>query len=191
MQTSRGSPALDARLLSVSHPRMRLLAALLIAVLAIAAALPLASCDRAPAAAPSAMEVTIGGKVFRCKLAINEASREQGLGGVESLAPDEGMLFAFADSAERTFWMRRCVMDLDIAFLDQQGFVTAVHTMPKEPLQAAGESETDYLTRLIRYPSGGKAKYALEVAPGTLAPLGVRRGSRAEFDRDALKPFIR
>ncbi|MFN5496901.1 MAG: DUF192 domain-containing protein [bacterium] len=164
---------------------------LAIGLAALATALPLASCGNTPANPPTTIDVTVGGKTFRCKLAIDNASREQGLGGVASLAPDEGMLFAFTDSAERTFWMRGCIMDLDIAFLDQQGFVTAVHTMPKEPLQAEGESESAYLDRLVRYPSGGKAKYALEVAPGTLTPLGVRRGSRAEFDREALKPFIR
>lgn len=170
---------------------MRSFAPFAIGLLASAAMLPLSSCGNAPANAPESIDVTVGGKTFRCKLAIDNPSREQGLGGVASLAPDEGMLFAFTDSAERTFWMRGCVMDLDIAFLDPQGFVTAVHTMPKEPLQASGEAESDYLARLARYPSGGKAKYALEVAPGTLAPLGVRRGGRAEFDREALKPFIR
>ena len=170
---------------------MRLPATALLVTAAIAASVPLAACDNAPANAPASMDVTIGGKTFRCRLALDEATREKGLGGVESLGPDAGMLFAFTDSAERTFWMRGCVMDLDIAFLDPQGFVTAVHTMPKEPLQAEGESEADYLARLIRYPSGGKAKYVLEVAPGTLGPIGVRRGSRAEFDRDALKPFVR
>ena len=170
---------------------MRLPATAALATLALAATLPLASCDKAPSAAPTTIDVAIGGKTFRCKPALDEAAREQGLGGVASLAPDEGMLFAFTDAAERTFWMRGCIMDLDIAFLDSQGFVTAVHTMPKEPLQAAGESEADYQARLVRYPSGGKAKYALEVAPGTFAQLGVRRGSRAEFDREALKPFIR
>jgi uncharacterized protein len=152
---------------------------------------PLTSCDRAASSPPATIEVTAGGKVFRCRPALDLDAREQGLGGVESLAADEGMLFAFPDSAERTFWMRGCVMDLDIAFIDATGFVTAVHTMPKEPLQAPEESEAAYLGRLIRYPSAGRAKYALEVAPGTLAPLGVRRGVRVEFDRDALKPFIR
>ena len=170
---------------------MRLTELAAASTLALVATLPLASCSNAPANAPTTVDVTVGGKTFRCKPALDNASREQGLGGVASLAPDEGMLFAFNDAAERTFWMRGCVMDLDIAFIDPQGFVTAVHTMPKEPLQAQGENEADYLARLVRYPSGGKAKYVLEVAPGTLAPLGVRRGSRAEFDRDALKPFIR
>jgi len=167
-----------------------------LAPLALAAAgllaMPLlASCSGAPANAPQSIDVTVGGKTFRCKPALDPAAREQGLGGVTSIAPDEGMLFAFPDSDERTFWMRRCLIGLDIAFIDPQGFVTAVHTMPNEPLQAAGEDESAYLERLARYPSGGKAQYALEVAPGALAPLGVHRGSRAEFDRDALKPFIR
>ena len=31
------------------------------------------------------------------------------------------------------------------------------------------------------------AQYALEVAPGTLAPLGVKRGTRVEVDRELLK----
>lgn len=151
----------------------------------------MASCDRAPATAPTSLDVKIGGRTFVCRLALDEAAREQGLGGVESLGPTEGMLFAFSTAEERVFWMRRCVMDLDIAFINPEGFVTAVHTMPKEPLQAAGEEEADYLARLARYPSSGKAQFALEVAPGTLVPLGVRRGSRAEFDQEALKPFIR
>jgi uncharacterized membrane protein (UPF0127 family) len=63
--------------------------------------------------------------------------------------------------------------------------------MPKEPPQGPDESEEAYRARLVRYPSAGRAKYALEVAPGALAPLGIRRGSRIEFDREALKPLIR
>ena len=53
------------------------------------------------------------------------------------------------------------------------------------------ESESAYLGRLKRYPSGAPAQFALEVAPGTLEKLGVRRGSRVEFDAAALKPRIR
>jgi uncharacterized membrane protein (UPF0127 family) len=153
--------------------------------------LGLASCDGNPGAAPASIEVKAGGKAFRCRLALDEGSREKGLSGVASLAADEGMLFVFPDTAERSFWMVDCLMDLDIAFMDAQGFVTAVHTMPKEPLQAQGEETSAYHARLARYPSGGRAQYALEVAPGTLSQLGVRRGSRVEFARDSLKPFVR
>ena len=156
----------------------------LLATLVSATAM-LAGCDGG--AAPATAKVTAAGKAFTVKLALDEASREKGLGGVASLAPDEGMLFVFPDSQTRNFWMVDCLMDIDIAFVDPFGFVTAVHTMPKEPLQAQGETRDDYYRRLMRYPSLAPAQYALEVAPGTLKELGVKRGMRLEFDRDALK----
>lgn len=160
-------------------------------VLLLAPAPFVVSCDRTPANAPTAMAVNAGGKTFTCRVALDPDSRELGMGGVTAIGPDEGMLFAFPDAQDRTFWMKGCVIDLDIAFMDAMGFVTAVHTMPKEAPQGSDESDEAYRARLVRYPSAGRAKYALEVAPGTLAPLGIRRGSRIEFDREALKPFIR
>jgi hypothetical protein len=140
-----------------------------------------------PSQAPQTMEVTAGGRTFTCRLAINEAARDQGLGGVASLGPNEGMIFAFPDAEPHNFWMRRCIMDIDIAFIDPLGIVTAVHTMKAEELQRPDESEAAYFARLKKYPSLAPAQFALEVAPGTLEPLGVRRGSRIEFDRDLLK----
>ena len=145
----------------------------------------LASCG--PTSAPTTTTVTVNGKSFSCRLSMDDASRAKGLSGVTALGPDEGMLFVFSDSADRSFWMVDCLMDIDIAYIDPFGFVTAVHTMPKEPPQAEGESRFDYEKRLRRYPSGAPAQFALEVAPGTLAGLGVRRGTRVEFDRDTLK----
>jgi uncharacterized membrane protein (UPF0127 family) len=142
-----------------------------------------------PGQPPQTIDVTAGGRTFTCRLAIDEAARDQGLGGVASLGPNEGMIFAFPDSEPHNFWMRRCIMDLDIAFIDPLGIVTAVHTMNAEELQRPDESEADYFARLKKYPSLAPAQFVLEVAPGTLEPLGVRRGSRIEFDRDLLKRF--
>lgn len=141
--------------------------------------------------APASMPVTVAGKTFACRLSIDDATREKGMGGVATVGPDEGMLFAFPAAGARNFWMRGCITGLDIAFIDPFGFVTAVHTMPAEPLQAEGESESAYLARLKLYPSGAPAQYALEVAPGELEKLGVKRGTKVEFDRAALKPHIR
>ena len=163
-----------------------------LAVLSLAAlpvAVLVAGCGRVDA--PTSLEVTVAGKRFTCRVALDDASRERGLGGATVIGPDEGMLFAFPSPEERTFWMRDCLIDLDIAFIDAKGFVTAVHTMPKEPLRAEGESESAYLARLRRYPSCAPAQFALEVAPGTFGALGIRRGSRIEFDAAALKPHIR
>ena len=155
------------------------------AVLSTTLCAALGACDGS--SAPTTATVTAGGKPFAVKLALDEAAREKGLSGVASLGESEGMLFVFPDSQTRNFWMVDCVMDIDIAFTDPLGFVTAVHTMPKEPPQAQGETRDDYYKRLPRYPSMGPAQFALEVAPGTLAKLGVKRGSRLEFDRNSLK----
>lgn len=183
---------LDAPARSDSHPMMlrtqTLNFATLILVMSVLMILImplLAGCDGGTL--PATVPVTVAGKTFNCKLAITNATREKGLGGVASLGADEGMIFAFTDSQQHRFWMRGCLMGLDIAFIDPLGFVTAVHTMPNDPPQAAGETEDQYLGRLVRYPSLAPAQFALEVAPGALAPLGVKRGMRIEFDRDLLK----
>lgn len=145
----------------------------------------LASCDAG--GTPQTMDVTVGEQTFTCRVSADDASRQKGLGGVASLGPTEGMMFAFPDAAPRNFWMVGCIMDIDIAFIDPLGVVTAVHTMPKEDLQRDGESIYDYEARLKRYPSLSPAQFALEVAPGTLEKLGVKRGSYIEFDRKLLK----
>lgn len=145
----------------------------------------LAACDGSMP--PATATVTVAGKPFNARLALDDASREKGLSGVTTLGESEAMLFVFPDSQTRNFWMVDCLMDIDIAFVNPLGFVTAVHTMPKEPLQAEGETRDDYYKRLPRYPSIDAAQFALEVAPGTLSKLGVKRGTRLEFDRDSLK----
>jgi uncharacterized membrane protein (UPF0127 family) len=158
-------------------------------LLGLSLSLPLGGCEQAKL--PETLEVTAGGRTFTCRLALDEAARDQGLGGVASLGPNEGMIFAFPDAELHNFWMRRCIMDLDIAFIGPLGVVTAVHTMKAEELQRSDETEAAYFARLKRYPSFAPAQFALEVAPGTLEPLGVRRGSVVEFDRDLLKRFAR
>lgn len=169
------------------HPLSPLALGVLTATVAVAAML--GGCERSQP--PQSIDVTAGGRTFTCRLALDEAARDQGLGGVASLGPNEGMMFAFPDAELHNFWMRRCIMDIDIAFIGPLGVVTAVHTMKAEELQRPDETEAAYFARLRRYPSLAPAQFALEVAPGTLDSLGVRRGSVVEFDRDLLKRFAR
>lgn len=132
-------------------------------------------------------KLTVAGESFTVKLALDDASRQRGLGGVAELKPDEGMLFAFPDAQQRFFWMKDCLIDLDIAFIDPFGFVTAVHTMPKEDPRRADESIPAYDSRLVRYRSLSPAQFALELAPGTFERLGIKRGSKLELDLPRLK----
>lgn len=131
--------------------------------------------------------MTLGDRTFRLELALDPESRTRGLMDRESIAPDGGMLFAFPDVAMRSFWMKNCLTDMDIAFLDASGRITAMHTMRVEPPQRPDEAEWAYEWRLRGYSSLRPAQFVIEVAPGTLAALGLRRGEEVPLDWAALK----
>lgn len=160
------------------------------AALALSTTLLAGSCEPPAAGAASGErteKVTIGDRTFTLRLAIDDDARERGLSGVKEIPEEGGMLFIFRDSELRSFWMKDCVIDLDIAFLDPFGIVTAVHTMPKEPPRGERESESAYHARLKRYTSGVPAQFAIEVRPGLFAELGVKRGTRIPLDLAKLK----
>jgi uncharacterized membrane protein (UPF0127 family) len=130
-------------------------------------------------------------KTFQLKVAADDASRAKGLGGVTELPEDGGMIFIFKQSEARYFWMKGCVIDIDIAFLDGLGTVTAVHTMKKEAPQGPNESELAYENRLKRYNSGTPAQFAIELRPGTFDTLGIKRGSKIALDLPRLKALAK
>lgn len=122
--------------------------------------------------------VTIGGRTFDFEVAASDAAIQRGLGGRNEIAEDGGMIFVFPFPSNHNFWMRDCLVDIDIAFLDRDGVVVAAYTMKAEPLRAEGEPEAAYFARLARYPSGPKAHFAVETRAGTNAALGIAVGSR-------------
>ena len=132
-------------------------------------------------------KVKIADKEFTLKLAIDDAARSKGLGGVTELPELGGILFVFPDSAVRSFWMKGCEIDIDIAFLDPFGIVTAVHTMPKEPPHDKGEPDQSYANRLKKYSSLSHAQFAIEARPGTFKALGIKRGTKIPLDLAKLK----
>jgi len=115
--------------------------------------------------------VTIGGHTWRVEIAKTEAKQRLGLSGRTHLADDEGMLFVYDGPAERRFWMQHVPIPLDIAFISADLRIIRIHTMAVE---------TD-LTGRTHYPSLGDAQYALEIAGGSFARLGVREGDRVMF----------
>lgn len=162
--------------------------ALTATLLLSAIALPIGCGPNLP---PDVERVTIAGskvtKTFDLKISADDASRAKGLGEVTEIAENGGMIFVFANAEPRYFWMKGCVIDIDIAFLDAVGVVTAVHTMAKEPPRGENESEADYELRLKHYSSGVACQFAIEVRPGTFDTLGIKRGSRIQLDLAKLK----
>jgi len=121
---------------------------------------------------PAASEwVAIGGGRWRVRLAVTEPQWRQGLAGVQALEEDEGMLFIFQAPAVRQFWMRGCLIPLDVAFIDSRRRVVAIHTMP---VASGGGAPPTYSSVVA-------ALYALEVPAGDLGRMGVRVGDVASF----------
>lgn len=145
---------------------------------------------RSPAGLPIE-SIRVGGEVFETEIAADMASRTKGLGGRPSMGRNEAMLFVFPVSGPLGFWMKDCSMDLDIAFMDRNGTVTAVHTMLKEAPRAADESEQAYEARLKRYASEKDALYAFEFVPGTLERLGIRPGQTIQIDHGRMRSHLR
>ncbi len=111
------------------------------------------------------------------ELANTQASRTRGLGGRKDVPVGTGMLFAFPYVSVLNFWMKDCLVAIDVAFMDADGRVLAVHTMPAEPLQGQNESMAAYEARLKRYSSNTNAVYALELREGEFKRLGIQPGS--------------
>lgn len=133
---------------------------------------------------------TIAGEAFELEVAADNATRFRGLGGRASLPDRRGMIFAFPFSERLEFVMRDCLMDIDIAYLDNDGVVLTLHEMVIEP-RDEDEADADYERRLVRYPSRFPARFAVEVRGGLFRELGVQVGDVIVFDGAALKKQAR
>lgn len=90
-------------------------------------------------------------------------SKARGLMGVDNLPPFCGMLFEGL-SGGGNFWMKDCLIPLDVAFLDKDGVVTKTYSMP---VDKEGKDRYDY---------DDKDVSAVEVKMGMLDKWGVVKG---------------
>lgn len=102
-------------------------------------------------------------------VADDPAERYTGLSETESLGPDEGMLFVYEETGDRTFVMRDMDFPLDMVFVHGNGTITRIHHAPVEddPLKT-------------RYT--GRARWVLEVNRGWTTDHGVRVGDEIQFE---------
>ena len=140
------------------------------------------ACGAPEAADPEAVWVALGGETFQLELAVDPATRHRGLSGRESIPRNGGMLFVMARSEPFAMVMRDCSVPIDVAFLDSEGRVIAIHEMQPEPGRRRDESPSAYESRLRPYLSGGPARFAIETAGGRLRQVGLAVGQRLPLD---------
>ena len=133
----------------------------------------------------------IEGRLYRVELAHTPAARARGMGGRRTFPTGTAMLFVHPDDLARRYWMKGCLVPIDIAFLDREGRITAMHRMPAAPPRRERESMAAYEARLMRYPSRRGARYALELPSGDLETLGLRVGQRLPLPHAPLRAIAR
>lgn len=149
-------------------------------------------CDEDRPADADTARVTIDGRDFFLELALDNATRTQGLSFREHIEPDGGMLFVFRNSSPRAFVMRDCFVPIDIIYLDASGRIVAMHEMQVERPRGEGEGEVgepnpEYEARLKQYSSRYDAQFVIELAGGTIETLNIDVGDLIELDRAGLE----
>ncbi len=130
-----------------------------------------------------AEQVVLKGHVVDMELAVTPEQRETGLMGRESLADDEGMLFVMPDEdpfpTKVGFWMKDCLIPIDLIFISRDGFIDSIHEMqPPEP----GTPDHE----LPVYYSNGPVQFAIELRGGLAAEIGLNVGDMIDLRKDYL-----
>lgn len=152
---------------------MRLYALRSAAVLLTSLAAALGACGDA---GTERITVTAAGLTIDAEVVRSAAARAQGLGGRDSLAPDEGMLFVFAEEQALSFWMRGMRFPLDFLWIASDGTIVDLTEGVPPPEPGTEDSE------LQRYQPSVPARYVLEVNAGVLRQGGVQIGGAVTFE---------
>ncbi len=120
-------------------------------------------------------KVNINGNEINLKVVKTQQDREKGLGGVASLDAGSGMLFVFENSDKpQIFWMKDMLIPIDIIWI-KDGKVVKIDKNVQAP--EPGTPEND----LVRYSSGQKVDYVLEVNAGYSDANSIKEGDSVSF----------
>jgi len=111
----------------------------------------------------------LGGKLIQVELADTHEARKTGLQHRKKMAQDRGMLFLFPVSQYLSFWSKNTFIPLSLAFLDDQGKIVEIVSLPSESTK-----------KVI---SGSLVRYALEMNSGWFEKNEVGVGDRLIMDR--------
>ena len=129
------------------------------------------------------VELILKGQAFNLELALDDASRNQGLSDRKSIDADGGMLFVFASPVKTQFVMRRCYVPIDLIFIDKDGYIDSLHAMQViEPIGGAR-----WKNPFTGYPTVGRILYAVELAGGKIEELGLQRGEKINLPEAVLQ----
>ncbi|MHC4414479.1 MAG: DUF192 domain-containing protein [Planctomycetota bacterium] len=168
------------------------LASRLPALLLLAAAVAAAGQETKPdQEEPPTEKVVLSGETFKLEIAADVKARTRGLMGRKEIDEHGGMLFVFPSPGRRSFWMKNCLVNIDLAFLDRRGRIIGLHRMKAEPPRHRFEGIMAYERRLKKYPSRRRCQFAIELKSGSIDRLKLEQGLLVELDLARLKKMAR
>jgi len=111
------------------------------------------------------------GAVYSVEIPRTPEAREQGLMFRKNLPPRTGMLFVFDTTGRYAFWMKNCLIPLDLVWLDESKRVVAI--LPDTPPCKADPCPI--------YQFDVPARYVLEIAAGAAKREGLALGHALKF----------
>lgn len=93
---------------------------------------------------PQQKKIKINDVVIKVNVADTPQLRSKGLGGRDSLAEDQGMLFIFPEAKKYQFWMKGVKFPLDMIFIADGRVVDIIKNVPTVPKSTSDEG-------IIRY----------------------------------------
>ena len=139
------------------------------------------------------------------EIADTDEERVWGLMGRGSLPDNHGMLFVYDRQKYLSVWMFNTMMDLSIAFIDNNGVITEIRELKAYPDRMDPERPVRSLKDLALYPPGDptvrffrrkritsdqKVRYVLEMQKGWFKRKGVRPGDRLVWEPGENKAII-
>ncbi len=109
-------------------------------------------------------EISIKDAKLNIEIADTQLKRSLGLMYREDLEPESGMLFAFPQSQDLSFWMKDTHIPLSIAYIDENGIIINIEDMAPLSLDSVTSNEP--------------CRYALEVNRGWFEENGINAGDQ-------------
>ncbi|MBK8793863.1 MAG: DUF192 domain-containing protein [Holophaga sp.] len=122
--------------------------------------------------------VVVKGQRFLAEVARTEQERARGMMYRTQLAKDRCMIFIADDDAQRPFWMKNCLIALDMVWVKADGTVVEIkESAPPMPAMFRG-SDFD----IPNYGGNVVSRHVIEFASGTVRRLKLKVGDRVGWE---------
>lgn len=127
------------------------------------------------------LNVIIGPTTYTLEMADTPEKITRGLSGRETIPRKTGMLFLMPEETVQEFWMKDCLTDMDIIFLDSDCRIVNMHRMVQERKKLVSETDMQYESQLKTYSSNKPSEFVIELPPGDLTRLQLNIGQRVNI----------